>query len=90
MMDIMVSLSGMPRSKFIQSREFPLPMCRAIVYKRLIRMGYSTMRVGRFFNKTHATVLHGVKQLDNLLDTKDGEVVLINQSFDYLMKTPNE
>ena len=68
-MDVMLAMSGEKRETFMHSREFPLPICRAIVFKRLYDLGYSTPRIGKFFGKDHATVLHACNTVCDLMDT---------------------
>lgn len=87
-MDVMLAMSGEKRETFMHSREFPLPICRAIVFKRLYDLGYSTPRIGKFFGKDHATVLHGIKMLGNLLDIHDEEAESILSTFDYMIAKP--
>lgn len=68
---VMLSIVGVGRDKFIASREYPLPICRAILYEDLYKDGYGTFMIGRAFNKDHATVLHGLGVLRDLLAVGD-------------------
>ena len=88
MLRVMTNLAGVSREKFLNSREFPLPQYRAIIYKRLHERGLSTIRIGQLFGKNHATVLHGIKYLDDLLEVSDKEIVELTIRFEEQMKQP--
>jgi len=45
-------------------REFALPrqIAMALAYRRLRKRGYSTVMIGKYFNRDHTTVLHACKK----------------------------
>lgn len=47
------------------SRRTPLPVCRDLIYYELRLRGYSTQVIGHEFNRSHATVLHGCKVIED-------------------------
>lgn len=46
-------------------RHDALCRARAEIYTWAHGMGYSLPRIGRFFNRHHTTVLHGIRELRN-------------------------
>ena len=68
---VMLSIADVPLDKFLKSREWPLPQCRAILYEDLYKDGYGTNLIGRVFGKNHATVLHSLGVLRDLLAVGD-------------------
>ena len=58
MIAILAEAAKLTREQFLTSREFPLPIYRALIYKRLHEQGCSTVRIGKLLGKNHATILH--------------------------------
>ena len=85
--DIMLEMTGVPRDKFMHSRQAPLPMCRAILYQVLYKDNYSTSMIGTCFGRNHSTVLHGLGTLRDLLTIGDRETVALFDQFNELNKT---
>lgn len=81
----MLSITGVSRDKFLKSREYPLPQCRAILYDDLYKDGYGTNMIGRAFGKDHATVLHGLGALRDLLTIGDRETKAIYNQYNELI-----
>lgn len=55
---------GIPISDLRGPRRYRvLCKARAEVYAKAHALGYSLPRIGRFFNRHHTTVLHGINQL---------------------------
>lgn len=82
---VMLSITGVSRDKFLKSREYPLPQCRAILYDDLYKDGYGTNMIGRAFGKDHATVLHGLGALRDLLTIGDRETKAIYKQYNELI-----
>lgn len=82
---VMLSITGVSRDKFLKSREYPLPQCRAILYDDLYKDGYGTNMIGRAFGKDHATVLHGLGALRDLLTIGDRETKAIYNQYNELI-----
>lgn len=66
------------------TRKFKCVIARQIVFEYLIRKQLSTSQIGKVFNRDHATVLHGVKQIRGLLK-HDKEIRFIKHRFDALV-----
>ena len=84
----MTEATKLTREEFITSREFPLPIYRAIIYKRLHEQGCSTVRIGKILGKNHATVIHSIKNLEAYLMMPDKKILDICICFDEFMKQP--
>ena len=84
----MTEATKLTREEFITSREFPLPIYRAIIYKRLHEQGCSTVRIGKILGKNHATVIHSIKNLEAYLTMPDKKILDIFFCFDDFMKQP--
>lgn len=72
----------------IQSRRRHLVYARFIFFK-LARDNtrYSLSDIGRLINKDHASVLHGIKQFDNVIREYEDELFKIYVKIDALCKT---
>ena len=71
----MTEATKLTREEFITSREFPLPIYRAIIYKRLHEQGCSTVRIGKILGKNHATIIHSIKNLEAYLTMPDKRIL---------------
>ena len=49
-------------------RRRPLPICRYLVARELVRRGYSSIEAGRQLGIDHVTVLYGIHQLNTMKD----------------------
>lgn len=83
--DIMLTMTGVSRDKFLTSREYPLPQCRAILYDDLYKDGYGTNLIGRVFGKNHATVIHGRRVIHDLLTIGDREIRALQNQYNELI-----
>lgn len=63
--------SGLPLAEILNTRcrHQPLPACRFMIWAELRDMHYSYAEIGRLFCKTHATILHGVRIVDECIKT---------------------
>lgn len=61
-------------------RRWPLPMARAIAYEYLRDVGMSTPKIGRVFNRNHATILADRTRLNGLKEY-DKEVQRMYREF---------
>ena len=50
---------------------------RQLYWSILFREGYSYTEIGRLCDRTHATILHGIHRIANLLDTADPAITSI-------------
>lgn len=90
MTDILTQATSLTPEQFMTSREFPLTIYRALIYKRLHEQGCSTVRIGKLLGKNHATVLHSLKTLEAYLAIPDKAVLDICTHFEQLMKQPKQ
>lgn len=88
MIAILAEAAKLTREQFLTSREFPLPIYRALIYKRLHEQGCSTVRIGKLLGKNHATVIHSIKNLEAYLMMPDKKILDICICFDEFMKQP--
>ena len=90
MLGVLTELTGYTREQVMASREFPLPIYRSMMYKRLHEQGLSTPRIGKLLGKDHATILHGIKTLNAYLDTPDKVVLDMCFLFEQRLKQPKQ
>lgn len=65
LMDIVSDVSGQSVEAIMSGgRRRPLPTCRWLVARELMRRGYSSEYSSRQVGITHASLLHGKKMLD--------------------------
>lgn len=51
-----------------RSRERMLVWCRNMAFYQLVKDGYTLWKIGSYMGFDHATVLHGKKQVENMLN----------------------
>lgn len=49
---------------FSEMRALRICFCRFVLYRAFLFAGNSTTWVGRFFNRDHSTIMHGIKRLN--------------------------
>lgn len=86
MLQAITELTKRSREELLGSREFSLPVYRAMIYKRLYDAGCSTPRIGKLLGKSHATILHGIKTLKAYFDAPDKDVLEICQNFEIALQ----
>ena len=84
----MLTLTKKAPGVALRSREFPLPIYRAVMYDKLYNEGFSTVRIGQQFGKDHATVLHSIKQLHKLQEVGDRAVLEVCKNFEIELQKP--
>ena len=52
-------------------RKFPIKTAREAFWHHLTLQGWSYPAIGRFFNRTHPTIISGVRTVRNMIDTND-------------------
>ena len=76
------------------SRKWPLPACRGILYIHFRKQGLTFPQIGRMFNRDHATVFAGTKRVSGWLEVKEPYVSQLferfNQSYKNREKTQSE
>jgi len=65
-----------PKGVKTKARRRRVVLYRQIGFKLLRDMGLSHEKIGKAFDISHATVIHGVKSLNNLLETNDHETII--------------
>jgi chromosomal replication initiator protein len=73
---------SIPKSDIIgKTREFEAKIIRHMLFK-LFRENneLSLSTIGKIFNRNHATVIHGINSINNLIETDN----YIKKKFDYL------
>tara|TARA_R100000406_G_scaffold56934_1_gene39151 strand:+ start:1880 stop:2461 length:582 start_codon:yes stop_codon:yes gene_type:complete len=43
-------------------------------------LGFTTTRIGQFINRDHATVLHSVKSVQNMIDTNETDYMVVHKA----------
>lgn len=79
--DVMQEIANTDADVLMQSRRFPLPMCRAVMYDYLRSCGVSINRIGILYGKSHCTIMNALKKLRDLLETRDAETMRIYNEF---------
>ena len=88
MFEVMRRLTNTEPSKALKSREFPLPIYRAVIYDRLYTSGCTTTFIGRIFQKEHATIIHAIKMLHELQEVRDRDALDICANFELELNKP--
>lgn len=57
-----------------KKRDLDISLIRHIVWRHL-RKTYTLKRIGKYFNRCHGTVHAGIKQVEDLIEIKDKEVL---------------
>lgn len=63
------------------SNVYPFPICRFIVFDYLVKGGMGYSETGRLLGRNHATVMYGIRQMHNLLDSKNKMITEIYNKF---------
>jgi len=54
------------------------------IVKKVLRIGISLQHLANTLNQNHATVLHGINNINNMIETKDQRILtLLNKYYDY-------
>jgi len=80
LIDCVLCVFGLEREELMNSRRFPLPIIRGMMYDTLIGMGCPTIQAGRYFGRHHATVIHMVRRTRELIEV-DKEVKKIYEKY---------
>ena len=67
MTSVLAEAAKLTREQFLTSREFPLPIYRALIYKRLHEQGCSTVRIGKLLGNVSRKGQVGALMLCHLL-----------------------
>jgi len=58
---------------------------RIYLFNRLRKDGYTLKRIGSLFNMNHATILHGLKTYQNLMDVNDNQLRIDTEYYQLLL-----
>lgn len=68
MVGLMAEASGYSQEQILsRSRSFPLCYMRFFIFWQLSKEGWTSSRIGKQFGMNHATVLHGIAKVDEML-----------------------
>jgi hypothetical protein len=59
---------------------------RIYLFEALRKDGHTLKRIGDLFNMHHASILHGLRTYQNLIDTKDKQLKLDTEYYELLLK----
>lgn len=57
-----------------KKRDLDISLIRHVVWRQL-RKTYTLIQIGKVFNRCHGTIHAGIKQIDDLIEIKDKEVL---------------
>ena len=72
---------GIPIEQLYKSQYQPTPIARQVYWHYLKKNGYGYCEIGRMFNKTHPTIIYGIKNIQNMIETNN---IIINRYFEAL------
>lgn len=64
--NIKLLASDIDDQKLFNTRQFPYPYYRAMMYFILRTKGYTLVQIGEAFNRNHTTIFHALQSLDVL------------------------
>jgi chromosomal replication initiation ATPase DnaA len=71
----MFFIHDVPVSIMDDTRKRPIVIYRQVFCKIARLMGYSMTNIGKYISRDHATVIHSIKTVDNLIEAKDKEMM---------------
>lgn len=63
---LVLKLTGLSEHELLYTRVYPRPYYRAMIAEYLHNKGYSLNSIGNLMHKNHATLIHCIKQLQNI------------------------
>lgn len=87
-LDVMLSLTQYDKQKCLESREYPLPIYRAVIYEKLYNDGFSKTQIGKAFGKSHCTVIHSLDLLRELREIGDKKVLELCMDYEIELNKP--
>lgn len=70
----------------IRKYEYVYP--RYYLYNHMRKMGFTLEKIGRFFDKDHATIMHGIKMHEQYMNNKDQTYLDYVRAIQYRLGTP--
>lgn len=86
----MQSLTQYDKEKCLASREYPLPIYRAIIYEKLYNDGFSKNQIGKVLGKSHCTVMHSLDVLRELREIGDKKVLELCADYEIELNKPTK
>jgi chromosomal replication initiation ATPase DnaA len=80
LIDCVLCVFGLEREELMNSRRFPLPVIRGMIYDTLIGIGCSTTQAGRYLGRDRTTVIYMVRRTRELIEV-DKEVKKIYEKY---------
>lgn len=71
----MFFIHDVPLSIMDNTRKRPIVTYRHVFCKIARLMGYSMTNIGKYIGRDHATIIHSVKTVDNLIEAKDKDMM---------------
>ena len=63
---------GIPVSAiYSKSRKTEVVTARQVYWRLMLNNGFSYSEIGRFFNKNHATIIHGISKINDFISVND-------------------
>lgn len=75
--DYVADKADLTREQLTDKHTFPMPVYRYAIFDLLHKQGWSSMRIGRASGKNHATVLHGLRTIRDLVSVKNEKALYI-------------
>lgn len=69
-----------------KSRHAPIIHRRMYLYNVMRRQGMMYERIGKYFNRNHATVIHGLNRYEYLMDVEDPVLLIDIEHYQKLFK----
>ena len=76
-LDFVAEAADIKLDDLVNKQTFPLPVYRYAIFSILREQGWSWMRIGRASGKSHATAMHGIATLQDLIQTKNEKALFI-------------
>lgn len=84
----MLSLTQYDKRKCLESREYPLPIYRAVIYEKLYNDGFTKTQIGKVFGKSHCTVMHSLEILREFREVGDKKVLELCMDYEIELNKP--
>lgn len=74
---VVENVDDLTREQLTDRHVFPMPVYRYAIFDLLHNNGWSSMRIGRASGKNHATVMHGLRTIHDLVSVKNDKALFI-------------
>jgi hypothetical protein len=67
---------GIPEEVLIgKKKSGTLPVAREVHWLHLLNAGYNYNQIARLYDRSHASIIDGIKTAKNLIETKDASII---------------